>query len=361
MHLYHGGKIIEFGGWALPVQYKSIIEEHNKVREAAGLFDVSHMGRIIIEGSGAEGFIQQLITNDLNGVEDGRAIYSPVCYPHGGTVDDIVVYKFKPGKYMLVVNASNAAKDLAWLMDHKDKAVNITDISADTIQLAVQGPDAAALMQKITGYDLSKIKYYRFADNITIDGILSIISRTGYTGEDGFEVYTGSNEAERLWQIIMKAGEEYGLVPVGLGARDTLRMEAGMPLYGHELSESITPLQANLDRFIKFDKPDFVGKQALMAQVTTGVPRRIFGFEMTEPGVPRPGYKVYCDSGDRMIENGIVTSGGYSPTLNKNIGLMLVDSYCSTPGMRVYIGVRDRSISAKTVEYPFYRRKKVAR
>ena len=353
IHIKLGGKMIDFGGWALPVQYSSIIEEHHAVRERAGLFDVSHMGEIIVEGPSAFEFIQQMVTNDILGISRGRAIYTPMCYQDGGTVDDLIIYQLEDDKYLLVVNASNIDKDYEWLMEHIIDGVEVHNVSYDYAQLAIQGPAAQSILQKLTDFFLEGIRFFRFAKDVEIGGIRSLISRTGYTGEDGFEVYFPAGKAVELWDKIMEAGEKEGMLPAGLGARDTLRFEAGLPLYGNELSQEISPLEAGLGRFVKLDKEYFIGKDALAKQGKEGVKRTLVGFEMIDRGIPRSQYKIYCE--DKEI--GVVTSGTFAPTLQKNLGLALIDPAYSEIGTEISVIIRNRSPKARVVGIPFYSKK----
>ncbi|NLN42502.1 MAG: glycine cleavage system aminomethyltransferase GcvT [Clostridiales bacterium] len=350
-HVALGGKIIDFGGWALPVQYSSILNEHHAVRNAAGLFDVSHMGEILIEGSGAQEFIQQMITNDISKMSPGRIVYSPMCYRNGGTVDDLLVYQLDTNRYLLVVNASNTQKDYEWLRDNcNTKDLAIKDVSADYGLIAIQGPASQKILQKLISIPLEEIRFFRFVDNVEVAGVKALISRTGYTGEDGFELYVSSDQTVKLWEEIMEAGANEGLVPAGLGARDTLRFEAALPLYGQELSPNISPLEAGLDRFVKLNKQDFIGKDALVEQSEEGLKRKLEGFEMIDRGMPRTGYKVQADGKDI----GFVTSGGLAPTLKKNVGLALVRIQYSNLQDEFFIQVRGKSLKARVISTPFY-------
>lgn len=352
-HRELGGKMVEFHDWLLPVQYSGIIEEHNRVRNAAGLFDVSHMGEITVEGPDATDFVQKMITNDISKTKDFRIVYSPMCYPDGGTVDDILVYKYSPSFYLLVVNASNTDKDYEWLMKNKEGRVEIKNVSGYYAQLALQGPEAEKILQKLVNARLGDMKFFDFIPEAEICGYSAIVSRSGYTGEDGFEIYVNSEFAPVLWDKLLDAGREHGLVPAGLGARDTLRLEAALPLYGQELSENISPLEAGLDRFVKTDKNDFTGKKALVEKKAAGLKRRLAGFEMIDRGVPRTGYDIQV-KGERI---GFVTSGSFSPTLGKNLGMALVDTAYSETGTEVEIVIRNRALKARIVQLPFYSKK----
>lgn len=353
MHSKLGGKIIDFAGWQLPVQYAGILEEHRQVRNAAGLFDVSHMGRIMVKGKDAEKFLNKILTNNITVAKDNQAVYSPMCYSHGGVIDDLLVYRFNQEKYLAVVNASNTEKDLDWFKENLEGQVEITDISGKTAQLAIQGPNAEEILKKLTNEDLSEIKFYYFKDNVQLAGIDTLISRTGYTGEDGFEIYLNAADAVKLWEELLKKGAEKGLVPVGLGARDTLRFEAALPLYGHELSEEITPLEAGLGWFVKLSKQDFIGKDALARQKEKGMSRVLVGFEMVDRGIPRNGYEVFTD-GEKI---GYVTTGGFAPSLEKNIGLALVETGYSAEGTEIEVIIRNKPARAVIVKKPFYKKK----
>lgn len=352
-HVERGGRIIDFGGWALPVQYEGIVKEHRRVREAAGLFDVSHMGEVAVQGPDAKNYIQNLITNDIQNMEAGQTLYSPMCYPDGGTVDDLLVYKLAEDDYLLVVNAANTDKDFEWMYENLRGDVAIRNISDETAQIAIQGPLAEKILQKLTDFPLSEIKFYHFAKDVKVDGTLAIVSRTGYTGEDGFEIYCPAADAPALWDALLAAGEKEGLAPAGLGARDTLRFEVALPLYGHELTKDVSPLEAGLGFFVKLNKESFIGKEALARRKEEGVARRVAGFEMKEPGIPRAGYDVF--SGDRKI--GTVTSGGFAPSLDKNLGLALVETAYAVPEIGIEIEVRGKRLRAQVVKKPFYQKK----
>jgi len=353
-HVRYGGRMIEFGGWSLPVQYTGIKEEHHAVRTKAGLFDVSHMGEIIVEGPDALMFLQKLVTNDISRLAENQVQYTPMCYSHGGTVDDLLVYKFNAGKYLLVVNAANTQKDWEWICEMgKGFDVRFSNVSDDMAQLALQGPAAEAILEKLTAAPLSELKYYWFIPEATVAGRKALISRTGYTGEDGFEIYCRPQDAEFLWEAIITAGKPFGLLPAGLGCRDTLRFEACLPLYGHELSEDITPLEAGLAIFVKLKTDlDFVGRPALAEQKAQGLKRKIAGFAMIERGVARAEYPVLA-AGRRI---GTVTSGTYSPTLDKNLGLALIEADYAQIGQRIGIEIRGKEAAAEVIGKPFYKR-----
>ena len=353
MHLSLGGKLIDFGGWELPVQYSGIIEEHQKVRTAAGLFDVSHMGEISVKGEGAEQFLQKLLTNDISNAKDFQVVYSPVCYPDGGIVDDLLVYKYSSGNYLLVVNVSNTDKDFSWMQQNAEGEVKLENVSAEFAQIAIQGPRAEAVLQRLTDSRLSEIRFYHFKPDIMLGGVSTIISRTGYTGEDGFEIYLPAEHAMGIWEKLMDVGKEDGLAPAGLGARDTLRFEAALPLYGQEISQDISPLEAGLGKFVKLEKESFIGKEALVNQKEKGLLRKLIGFEMLERGIPRSHYEVQSEG--NII--GFVTTGSYSPSLVKNIGLALIDSAYAGEGTEIDILIRGRALKGKVIKTPFYNKR----
>ncbi|MFZ5648480.1 MAG: glycine cleavage system aminomethyltransferase GcvT [Bacillota bacterium] len=352
VHAAAGAKIIEFGGWAMPVQYSDILEEHRAVRERAGLFDVSHMGEIEVRGPEAESFLQSLITNDVSVMEDGGIIYGLLCHEGGGVVDDILVYRLSSGNYMLVVNASNTQKDLEWIKGRVRGNVQIADKSGETALLALQGPGSVDVLKPLAGFDPDSIRYYRFVEG-EVAGVRCLVSRTGYTGEDGFELCLSAGDAVRVWQALMESGRPRGIVPAGLGARDTLRFEASLPLYGHELSDSITPLEAGLGRFVKLEKGDFAGREALLKQSREGLTRRLEGLSMEDRGIPRAGYQVAIGG----IPSGWVTSGTYSPTLDANLAMAYLPSGIKE-GDRVSVLIRGRECRARVVPLPFYKRKR---
>lgn len=355
VHVALGAKVIEFGGWMMPVQYTGIIEEHRAVRQAAGLFDVSHMGEVYIVGPEAETFINRLITNDVTKVAVNQVMYSPMCYENGGVVDDLLVYRLGETEYLLVINAGNIDKDYEWILKYAEgynvKVENRSDVTAE---VAIQGPQAEAILQKLTEADLASLKYYWLLQNVKISGINCLVSRTGYTGEDGFEIYCSAGEIKDLWQALMNAGQSYDLQPAGLGARDTLRFEAALPLYGHELSAAITPLEAGLDFAVKLTKEGFNGYAALKEQKETGLSRRIVGVEMVGRGIARAGYS--CFAGEKVI--GTITSGSFAPTLGKNLALALLEIDYITPGTPIEVEIRGKRLEAITVTKPFYKRRK---
>ncbi|MCX8001523.1 MAG: glycine cleavage system aminomethyltransferase GcvT [Anoxybacillus mongoliensis] len=355
LYAEYGAKTIDFGGWELPVQFSSIKEEHEAVRTRAGLFDVSHMGEFEIKGKDSLAFLQKMMTNDVAKLTDGRAQYTLMCYEDGGTIDDLLIYKKADDHYLLVVNAANIEKDFAWLCEHVVGDVELVNVSNDIAQLALQGPLAEKVLQSLTTIDLSAIKFFAFVDHVDVAGVQALVSRTGYTGEDGFELYCRAEDAQKLWRAILEAGKEDGVLPCGLGARDTLRFEACLPLYGQELSKDITPIEAGLAFAAKTNKDvDFFGKEVLRKQKEEGAPRKLVGIEMIDKGIPRHGYAVYRN--DEQV--GVVTTGTQSPTLKKNIGLALISTAFSVLDTEVEVDVRGKRLKAKVVATPFYKRTK---
>jgi len=352
-HLALGARLVEFGGWEMPVQYSSILEEHRAVRTRAGLFDVSHMGEFKVEGKDALAFLQNLVPNDVGRLAIHQALYSQLCLPDGGTIDDLIIYYLAENHYMMVVNAANIDKDFAWVEKQaRNFDVQATNQSDATALLALQGPESLAILQPLTGEDLSAIRYYHCTPGM-VDGINCIISRTGYTGEDGFELYCAPVDVVKLWNDLLAAGKQHGLLPAGLGARDTLRLEAGYCLYGHELDEQTNPLEANLGWTVKLNKGDFIGHDALLKVKEEGLKRKLIGIEMIERGVSRGGYAIY--ENDQQI--GALTSGAPSPTLNKNIGMGYVEAAHAVAGKTVQIDIRGKRTAAQIVALPFYKRR----
>ena len=348
-HVASGGKMVEFGGYCLPVQYGTgVIREHMAVRTACGLFDVSHMGEILVEGEGAVAYLNHLLTNDYTVMREGQARYSPMCLETGGTVDDLIVCKIRDDRYFVVVNASNKDKDFAWMKEHRTEAVDITDVSDQYAQIALQGPKAEGILRRLT--DRYPEKYYTVLFDGLAGGIPCILSRTGYTGEDGFEIYIEPAQAKAMWELLLETGRDDGLIPCGLGARDTLRLEASMPLYGHELSDTITPLEAGLAQFVKLDKPGFIGREALLKQASPE--RRRVGLKVTGKGIIREHQEIFLDG--RPI--GQTTSGTHCPFLGSAYAMALIRSDIPVPGTRVEVDVRGRMVEAETVDLPFYRR-----
>ncbi|WP_150270411.1 glycine cleavage system aminomethyltransferase GcvT [Paenibacillus tepidiphilus] len=348
-------RCIDFGGWELPVQFTGIVKEHEAVRRQAGLFDVSHMGEFIAEGSGAEAFLQKMTTNDVSKLTDGAAQYTLMCYPSGGVVDDLLVYRLGEERYMLVVNASNIDKDFQWLQEHltaEFSGVSLTNVSDETVLLALQGPLAETILQSVTPSPLNELNPFHFIEHAEVCGVSVLLSRTGYTGEDGFELYASAGTAKALWNGLLTAGEPHGLTPAGLGARDTLRFEAKLPLYGQELAADITPLEAGVQFFVKLDKADFIGRSALLAQKEAGLPRRLVGLEMIDRGIPRTHYPVYAGG----VKIGEITTGTQSPTLKRNLGLALLDAAYAAIGTEVYVEIRGKQLKAAVVKAPFYKK-----
>ena len=350
--------MIDFGGWDMPVQYPAgTIEEHLRTRTHAGLFDVSHMGEIDVRGTDAIAFINRITSNDVSKLVDGQAQYSTLTTPHGTVIDDLLVYRLAADHLLLVVNASTTDKDWEWIKSHHaGESVDLNNVSADYCQLALQGPDAQSILQKLTTEPLEEIKYYHFKRG-AVDGVEAIISRTGYTGENGFEVYAAADRAEQLWNKILDAGNsgsETGVLPCGLAARNTLRLEAGMALYGNDIDETTTLLEANLGWICKLDKDDFIGREALARQKQDGVKRKLVGFEVTDRGIARDGQEVIVNS-ERV---GKVTSGSPAPFLKKNIGFAYVPVEYANMGQEIKIDVRGRLVGAQIVKTPFYKRPK---
>jgi len=356
-HVAAGGRMVEFAGFELPVQYTSLTEEHEAVRNRAGLFDVSHMGEIAIRGPGAFAFVQLVSCNDHSKMTVGRAQYTGLMYPEGTFVDDILVHKMADDDYLLVVNAANRHKDFAYLSDlaRDHDGVEVVDLSDDYAQIALQGPLAAEILQPLTPQDLSEIKYYRFL-TAEVAGAPALLARTGYTGEDGFEVYVDPAAAVDVWRAILAEGRPKGVQPAGLGARDTLRFEAGMCLYGNDIDETTTPLEAGLAWIVKLAKGDFIGRDVLELQKDEGLERLLVGFEMVDRGIARHGYPVMLDEDGEP--GGIVTSGTHSPTLGKALGMTYLPIETATVGSEFFVKIRNRMARARVVELPFYSRKK---
>ncbi|WP_413407497.1 glycine cleavage system aminomethyltransferase GcvT [Paenibacillus amylolyticus] len=354
---YEGVRCIDFGGWELPVQFSGIQKEHEAVRERAGLFDVSHMGEFTVQGEQAEAFLQQMTTNDVTTLVPGQAQYTLMCYPDGGVVDDLLVYKLEDQHYMLVVNASNIDKDWAWLQEHLIPGVSMTNDSEQTALLALQGPLAVDIIRKVTDTDVSSIEPFRFVQDAEVCGVKLLLSRTGYTGEDGFELYVPADQAAVVWNGLMQAGDGHGLVPTGLGARDTLRFEAKLPLYGQELSATISPLEAGVGMFVKLNAGPFIGHEALLQQKTDGLARKLVGIEVLERGIPRPHYPIYAEG----VQIGEVTTGTQSPTLKRNLGLALIDSKYAALGTPLEIEIRGKKLKAEVVKTPFHKRTRTSK
>jgi aminomethyltransferase len=356
-HVAAGAKLVDFAGWEMPVQYSGVMEEHRAVRSAAGLFDVSHMGEIRVAGPGAVAFVQSITPNDVAKLAVGRIHYSAILTPEGTYIDDLLVYRIAADELMLVVNASNADGDFAWiraqLEGRRNHGVELEDVSHRYALVALQGPRAVEILRPLTPVDLDAIRYYGFAVGQVLERD-AIVSRTGYTGEDGFELYVAPEAADPLWDGLLEAGASRGLVPAGLGARDTLRLEAAMALYGHEIDRTTTPWEAGLDWTIRMEKGDFVGRDALAAAKARGPERKLVGFEVEGRGIARQGHAVV--SNGRSV--GSVTSGTFSPTFEKALGLAYVEKALAAPGTAVEIDVRGKPVAARVVPTPFYKRAK---
>lgn len=352
LHRELGARMVEFGGWDMPVQYAGVIAEHLAVRNAAGLFDVSHMGEIEVTGREALDFLQYALTNDAKNLVDGQVQYTAMCYDHGGVVDDLTLYRFTADRFLLCVNAANTDKDFDWIEDLLRKshfsAVKLVNRSSEYAQLALQGPRAADILAQLTAVDLGTLTYYHFCEG-QVAGLPMIISRTGYTGEDGFELYCQASDGPTLWNELMQVGRPVGLVPIGLGARDTLRLEKGYALYGHEITADIMPLEARLGWITNLNKGDFVGREALLKAKDEGLKRQLIPLRLVAAGVPREGYPVYCHG----EEVGYVTSGTMSPSLKQGIALALIRRDVAAADSELEIGIRNRRIAAQRVKLPF--------
>ena len=350
--------MVDFGGWDMPVQYPAgTVEEHLRTRTHTGLFDVSHMGEIDVRGPDAIRFVNRLTSNDVTKLIDGQAQYTALTTPKGTVIDDLLVYRFAEDHLFLVVNAGTTEKDWEWITSQKrDEAVELKNVSSEYCQIAIQGPDAESILQKLTSIPLADIKYYYFTEG-QVDGVDAIISRTGYTGEDGFEVYAAADRAEQLWHKLLDAGNhgtDTGILPCGLAARNTLRLECAMALYGHEINEETTLLEANLGWICKLNKGEFIGREALAKQKEEGIKRRLIGFEVTERGIARDDQEIVIN-GERV---GKVTSGSPAPYLKKNIGMGYVPKEFANEGQQIQIDVRGRLVNAQIVKTPFYTRER---
>lgn len=356
-HVQLGARMIPFAGWIMPVQYTGIIDEHRQVRSAAGMFDLGHMGQVDVTGPDALAFLQAVTTNDVAKLVPGQAQYSLLPNERGGVIDDILVYRRPSGNdYMVVINAANIAKDVGWLQQQREARpgldVNVRNISDELGMIAVQGPKALDIVQRLTDIELSEIPYYSWREG-TVAGVPAMIARTGYTGEDGVELYPPVERAGEVWDAVMAAAKGDELKPIGLGARDTLRLEARMPLYGNELADDISPLEAGLSWAVALDKGDFIGREAIAAMKERGAPRRTVGFRMTErSGTPRAHYPVQVDG----REVGYVTSGAFSPTLNEQIGLALIERGSAKVGNPLDVIIRGKPVHAVQIKMPFYKR-----
>jgi aminomethyltransferase len=351
IHEKAGAKIVEFAGYYMPIQYRSITEEHKRVRKSVGLFDLTHMGEFTVKGPAAKDFVSYAVTNDIKSLGPGQVMYSAMCYPHGGIVDDLLIYNLGDTFQYLVVNASNIDKDFAHLQELAKKFdVKLENISDQTALLAIQGPDAEKVMAKLTNYDLPSIPFYWSAKG-KIAGVEMLFSRTGYTGEDGFELYFAPEHAEKLWNAAAEAGKDFDCEPIGLGARDSLRLEMKYALYGNDIDATTNPLDANLGWVVKLDKGDFVGRDALLKVKEAGIARKNVAFELKDKGFPRQHYPIVID-GKKVGE---VTSGTFSPMLEKGIGTGYVPTEYSKIGAQIGIDIRGKVIPAEVVKPPFYK------
>jgi len=353
LHKALGAKMVEFGGWEMPVEYSGIIQEHLAVRRAAGLFDVSHMGEIEVSGPRALSLLQYVTSNDASRLRDFQAQYSALMHPQGSAVDDCVVHRLAGDRYFVCVNAANTHRDFDWIIQHNSAGAEAHDVSGDYSQLALQGPRSSQIISKVTDAHIAGLRYYWFC-RARCCGVEGLLARTGYTGEDGFEFYFPPDDSERVWNTLMEAGQPEGLVPAGLGARNTLRLEAGYPLYGHELNEETTLLEANLAWIAKLEKGDFIGRDVLLEQQTHGTRKKLVGFEMTAPGIARDGYNVYLAG---KIA-GSVTSGSYAPFLKKNIGMAFLSPASDQVGGEIEVEIRGKRVGARIVPLPFYKKPK---
>lgn len=350
LHAAQGAKLVEFGGFEMPVQYTGIIDEHLAVRNNVGVFDVSHMGEFIVRGKDALAYLQKVTVNDVATLSEGRIQYSAMCYENGGIVDDLLVYH-RGDSYMLVVNASNIGKDFAWLQSQLEGEVELTDRSDSFSLLAVQGPKSLALLRKLTAVDLSAVEYYHFTQG-TLAGVEMLLSRTGYTGELGFELYFDSDlqTGRRVWQALFDAGKEFGIKPIGLGARDTLRLEMGFCLYGNDIDQTTHPLEAGLGWITKLNKGNFNGRSVMLKAKEAGLKRKLVGFTLLEKAVARHGYELTANG----TSIGVVTSGTFSPSLERAIGMGYVAADRSGPGSEIAVAIRGKSVPATVVKTPFY-------
>ncbi|HKA56132.1 MAG TPA: glycine cleavage system aminomethyltransferase GcvT [Candidatus Binatia bacterium] len=351
-HRALGARMTEFGGWEMPVQYTGILADHQAVRTHAGLFDLSHMGEIEIAGARALEVCQELLVTDAVLVRLGQAQYSVLCYPEGGIVDDVIGYRTADDRYLFCVNAANIAKDFDWMVTHNHGRADIVNRSDEYALVAVQGPQACAVLQRLTALDLARVRRYWFVAG-AVAGVSALVARTGYTGEDGFELFVPVQAATAVWAACLAAGRDEGIVPVGLGARDTLRLEAGYLLYGNDIDAQTTPLEAGLPRLVKFGKEKFLGREALLRQQAGGIARQLVGLKMEEPGIPRHGYGLWHEG--RPV--GRVTSGTQSPSLGVGIALGYVPPACAPVGSELAVEIRGRRARARVVARPFFRRR----
>jgi aminomethyltransferase len=349
IHKELGAKLVPFAGWNMPIQFAGVLSEHNCVREKVGLFDVSHMGEVEVEGGGAKNFLQYLLSNDLDKMSDGSILYSLMCYENGGVVDDLLVHRFSENHYFLCVNASNSDKDYQWIVKNSTSFdVNVRNTSSETSQLALQGPNAVNVLQSLCDVSLNDLSYYNFKKG-RVNNVESIISRTGYTGEDGFELYITPEKVSEVYRALINEGQPYGIQPIGLGARDTLRMEMGYSLYGNEIDDKPTPLDAGLGWVIKFNKGEFLGREHLLKQKEQGLQRKLVGVKLLTRGVPRSHYQVFKNGKSA----GEVTSGTFSPTCKTGIGLCYVSKEYADIGTHLEVQIRNQLVAAEVVKLPF--------
>ncbi len=348
-HVKLGGKIVEFAGWEMPIQYEGLAAEHEACRKSVCLFDVSHMGEVLVKGDGALDYLNSLVTNNVSKISNNQAQYTVMCYDDGGCVDDLIIHRISEKEFFICVNASNTDKDFEWIKSHAPKNVTVENVSDKYSQIAIQGASAEKILQTLTDTNLSSIKYYWFSKG-TVCGIDAIIARTGYTGEDGFEIYVDWNEGPKIWTALMREGAKYGIKPCGLGARDTLRTEMKFPLYGHEIDRALNPLEAGLGWVVKLDKPDFIGKKALVAIKEAGFKRALVGLKTVGKGIPRQGYAMEVNG----TGVGIITSGTFSPSLKYGIAIAYVDRAHAKVGAQLDVVIRDQRIKHEIVETPFY-------
>ncbi|HEX9758224.1 MAG TPA: glycine cleavage system aminomethyltransferase GcvT [Nitrospiria bacterium] len=346
-------KIVGFSGWEMPLSYTGVLEEHRTVRQAVGLFDISHMGRIWVEGEGAVPFLQKLTSNDVERLSKGRAQYSLVLNERGGIMDDIFVYRKEDNQFLICVNASNTEKIAGWFKEQvQNFPASVNDRTLETGQIALQGPRAEAVLKKVSSYSLASQKLHSFQVD-KVAGVQALVARTGYTGEPGVELFLEKADVQKVWDALVSAGKEEGIQPIGLGARDTLRLEMGYCLYGHEIDEETNPLDAGLGWVTKLEKPDFMGRDVLLEKKITGLQRKLVGFQLVQKGVPRQGCPFYSEG----KEVGVVTSGNYSPTLGKGIGMGYVSTSFAEPGEELLVEIRGKAVPAEIVDMPFYRKK----
>lgn len=347
-HADLGARMVDFAGWQMPVQYSGVLDEHRAVRSAAGIFDLSHMGELIVTGVQALNGLQAVTTNDLTHLAQGQVQYTLLCRPDGGIIDDVLIYRLDAG-YMIVANAANVEKDARWLAEHLPAGAHLENRSGETALVAVQGPLAGKILQAVTPVNLATLYGFECV-NGTVADVDTLISRTGYTGEDGFELYVRSFQAQAVWNALMRVGKPLGMVPVGLGARDTLRLEARLPLYGNDIDETTTPLEAGLGFFVRLSKGEFMGREALLRQKEAGVTRRLVAFMVEGRGIPRKGYPLLAPAGQEI---GVVTSGSFSPTLGRDIGMGYVAMEYAEPGSGIQVSVRGKARPAEVIKGRF--------